>query len=154
MFSLRPASHRHLRHHAGYSLMEILAVLVIIGILASTSALAIRGVMARARRNVVKGELATFCNAVDQYEMDTNALPTVAQGLDILTKTTPASAGQPYLKSPPIDPWGRPYQYNIPGRDNTGYEIFSLGADGQEGGDDDIGTWDLARKKAVGTQPE
>lgn len=133
--------------------MEILAVLVIIGILASASALAIRGVMARARRNVVKGELATFCNAVEQYEMDTHALPTVAQGLDVLTQSTPSSAGHPYIEHPPIDPWGHPYQYNLPGRDGKSYEIFSLGADGQEGGDDDIGTWDLVREKAAGAQP-
>lgn len=146
-------SHRLRRSRSGFSLLEILAVLVIIGILASAAALSVRGIMARARRNAVKGELATISSAIEQYASETGSIPTPAQGLDVLTKATASSAGHPYMENKPIDPWGHPYQYNIPGRDGKPYEVFSLGADGQEGGDDDIGTWDLVRQQAD-TQPK
>lgn len=146
-------SHRLRRSRSGFSLLEILAVLVIIDILASAAALSVRGIMARARRNAVKGELATISSAIEQYASETGSIPTPAQGLDVLTKATASSAGHPYMENKPIDPWGHPYQYNIPGRDGKPYEVFSLGADGQEGGDDDIGTWDLVRQQAD-TQPK
>lgn len=132
-------------------------MLVIIGILATATALSIRGMLARGKRSAVKGELATIAAAVEQYEADTGNLPSAGQGLTVLTQATAKSAGHPYLTQAPIDPWGRPYQYNAPGRPAPGqsvtpaFEVFSLGPDGQEGGDD-IGTWDLVRQ--LNTTPQ
>lgn len=128
-----------------------MVVVVILGILA---ALVVPQVMSRpdqAKVTVAKGDIKAIGAALDMYKLDNNAYPSTQQGLDALVHK-PSGNPQPrnwnkdgYLKRLPVDPWGNPYQYLQPGSKGGAYDLYSLGADGKEGGTDrdaDIGNWD------------
>lgn len=139
----------------GFSLLEILVVLVILGILVSLVAPTVLNRVSDARLQKVDSDLAAIETALSIYHLDNFRYPTTEQGLQALV--TPPDL-EPlaqnwkrggYLKELPIDPWGKPYLYLFPGQ-NSGQEageypdIFSLGADGITGGieqDQDIGNW-------------
>lgn len=122
------------RRRPGFTLLEVLLVLVILVILASTSALFIRGAGKRARYNAAKAQIAAFETALDAYEMDHTAYPTSAEGLQVLR--TPPSGTDPYLnKEIPLDPWGGQYMYESTGE---AYRIWSAGQDRVEGTADDV----------------
>lgn len=128
----------------GFSLVEIMVVLVIIGLLAGVVTINVRGYMVRANQNAAKAEIATICNALETFYLHHNRYPTNEEGLEILTTVSDAS-GEAILSRLPNDPWGNPYQYNTPGRDGP-YEVLSLGADGRDGGegaDRILGSWEL-----------
>lgn len=132
------------KHPGGFSLIEIMVVLVIIGLLAGLITVNVRGYLIRARQNAAKSEIATIDDALQTFYSIYNRYPTNQEGLKILTEKTKRIA-QPLLKQPPIDPWGRPYQYDNPGRHGA-FDVFTLGADGREGGtgaNEDIGNWML-----------
>ena len=133
----------------GFTLVELLLVLLIIGILAGivVPRFAQRSEEARgaAARADVLGNLPT---ALDLYELDSGHFPTTEQGLSALvarptTPPIPTRWNGPYIRgSIPLDPWGRPYVYRRPSRHGgPDYDLFSLGPDGAEGGGDDIGNW-------------
>lgn len=135
----------------GFTLIEIMVVVVILGILA---ALVVPQVMSRpdqAKVTVAQGDIKAIAAALDMYRLDNHVYPSTQQGLEALVKKT---SGMPaaknwnkdgYLKRLPVDPWGNPYQYLAPGSQGP-FDLYSLGADGKEGGSEnaaDIGNWDL-----------
>lgn len=135
----------------GFTLIEIMVVVVIMGILAALIVPKLMGRTDDARIIAAKQDIATVMQALKLYKLDNQRYPTTEQGLRaLITKPTsgPAADGWKaggYLDKLPKDPWGNPYQYLYPGIKGE-IDVFSLGADGQPGGvgnDADIGSWDL-----------
>ena len=140
-----------LRHSRGFTLVEIMVVVVILGILAALVVPKLLGRTDDARKVAAKQDIATLMQSLNLYKLDNQRFPTTEQGLQaLLTKPTtgPAAPGWKeggYIDKLPKDPWGKPYQFLSPGVKGP-VDIFSLGADGQPGGagnDADIGSWDL-----------
>ncbi len=136
------------RRQGGFTLMEVMLVLVILVILASTAGLAYQGIQRRANINAAKMQVGALSTPLDAYHMAVGNYPSTAQGLQAL-RHQPAelsNASQwdgPYLDSNvPLDPWGNPYQYMCPGTHNPDkYDVWSMGPDGINGTQDDIGNW-------------
>ena len=132
---------------AGFTLIELMVVLVIIGVLA---ALIVPNVLDRAddaRVTAAKTDIANINQALKLYRLDNQRYPTAEQGLQalVIKPTSGPIPGnwKPYLEKLPNDPWGRPYQYLSPGIRGE-VDVMSFGADGQSGGegkDADIGSW-------------
>lgn len=135
----------------GFTLIEIMIVVVIIAILAAVVIPRILDRPDQARVTAAKADIAIIMQQLKLYRLDNAAYPSTDQGLQALTvkpTTTPAPMNWKtggYLEKLPNDPWGRPYQYLNPGLKGE-IDIFSLGADGQPGGEGnnaDIGSWNL-----------
>ena len=122
------------RNHrpAGFSLVEVMIVLVIIGLMAGVVTLSVRTYLVRAKVNTARREIATLCDALETWYAETGQYPTSDEGLEQLGKSSDRFP-EPLLRGSPIDPWGTPYQYNQPGRDGP-YEVICFGADAREGG--------------------
>lgn len=125
----------------GFTLVELMVVIVIIGLLATVVIVNVLPSQDRAMREKAKADIALIEQAMEMYKLDNFAYPTAAQGLAAL-QTAPAGLAQPdryrpggYLKRLPADPWGEPYKYRQPGRNGQAFEIYSLGSDRAEGGD-------------------
>jgi len=125
----------------GFSLVELMVVLFIIGLLAAVVAINVLPQGDKARVVKAHADIATLGQAMEMYRLDNATYPGIGEGLAAL-KTPPASLALPqnyktggYVKDIPNDPWGRPYQYQVPGRNGAAFEIFSLGADGKPGGE-------------------
>lgn len=132
-------------HMLGFSLLEVMVVLVIIGLVAGIITVNVRGRMMLAKQNVAKAEIAAIVDAVEQFQLLYSRYPTNDEGLEILTQPTDRMPEPLLSGSAPVDPWNNPYAYNSPGLDEP-FEVISYGADGQEGGegaDRDIVSWDL-----------
>ncbi len=128
-------------HAAGFTMVELLVVLVILGLLASIAAPRVLGYLGRARGDTAELEMRNFQTAMDLFAIDVGRFPTQQEGLAALVSApgrAPGWAG-PYLQVDklPDDPWGNPYQYRIPGNEGRQYEIFTLGADNAPGGTGD-----------------
>jgi general secretion pathway protein G len=140
---------RRTRKRRGFSLVEIMVVIVIIGLLAGVVTLSVRSQMLKAYKRRVLADLANIKSAVELYEGETGRLPTNEQGLQVLrVKNEDYPDGM--LAKDPVDPWRRPYQYNSPGRNGAAFEIICYGADGQEGGEGqaaDVSSADLEEAK-------
>ena len=134
--SPKEAQVRRCRREAGFTLLELLVVVVIIGLLAGLVAPRYFGQVGKSEVNVAKAQLDALEKALDQYRLDVGRYPDQEAGLKALvTKPTnePKWAG-PYLgKDIPLDPWGRAYVYKFPGEKGE-YDLTSLGKDGQPGG--------------------
>lgn len=120
----------------GFTLLELLVVIVIIGLLAGLVVPRYFDTVSKSKVKIVRAQMASLEKALDQYQLDVGTLPTVQQGLGALM-TQPAGELNwkgPYLKrAVPMDPWGHPYIYKLsePKRD---VDLISLGSDGQPGG--------------------
>lgn len=130
----------------GFTLLELLVVMVIIGLLAAYVAPRYFTQVGKSEVRVARAQIDAFEKALDQYRADTSRYPSTDQGLAALMKAPTGESrwDGPYLKRQiPMDPWGRPYQYKAPG-EHGDVDIFSLGRDGQPGGSGDaadIGNW-------------
>lgn len=131
----KPAEH-------GFTLVELLVVIVIIGLLATIVAINVIPAGNKARVEKAKADVATLEQALEQYRLDNLTYPASGDGLNALL-VAPAGLAQPeryrqggYIKKLPNDPWGRAYHYDVPGKKGP-FEIYSLGADGQPGGEGD-----------------
>ena len=131
---------------AGFTLLELLVVMVIIGLLASYVGPKYFGQVGKSEVKAARAQIQALGTALDQYRLDTGHYPSTELGLNALftrPSNEPKWAG-PYLTKPvPLDPWGRPYQYKSPG-DHAEYDLLSLGKDGQPGGTGeaaDITSW-------------
>ncbi len=135
------------RHGAdGFTLLELLVVIVIIGLLAGYVGPKYFNQVGKSEVKVAKAQIEAFDKALDQYRLDTHHYPSTSQGLAALV-TKPANEPQwdgPYLKKAlPFDPWGNAYQYRQPGEHGE-FDLYSYGRDGQVGGsgeDADITNW-------------
>jgi general secretion pathway protein G len=137
--------------HRGFTLIEILVVIVVIAILATLVAPNIFKHVGSAKEATAKSQIEMLGTALDAYRLDNGTYPTSDQGLESLqtapnSEPVPTNWRGPYLrKDVPLDPWGHPYVYKYPGEANpNGYDLMSYGADGQPGGDDenaDITSW-------------
>ncbi len=131
---------------AGFTLLELLVVVIILGLLASLVAPKFFGKLGMSRQKTAKAQIELLGSALDEFRLDNGRYPTTEEGLEAL-RTKPGDlpnwAG-PYLPKPvPKDPWGRPYVYKSPGEHGP-YDLYSLGRDGQPGGegeDADITSW-------------
>jgi general secretion pathway protein G len=133
--------YRSVRGRGGFTLIEVLVVLVVLAILASLVAPNIFRNVETAKDATARTQVEMLGAALDAYRLDNGRYPTSDQGLAALqtapvTEPRPTSWRGPYLrKSVPMDPWGRPYVYRFPASaGKTGFELLSLGADGQPGG--------------------
>ncbi|MGB2815717.1 MAG: type II secretion system major pseudopilin GspG [Burkholderiaceae bacterium] len=130
----------------GFTLLELLVVMVIIGLLAGYVAPRYFGQIGKSEAKVAKAQLDSLEKALDQYRLDTGHYPSTETGLNALV-TKPSSEAKwsgPYLKKAvPLDPWGRAYLYKSPG-DHGDFDLISFGKDGQPGGTgeaEDIKNW-------------
>lgn len=140
-------SHRRTRRSLGFTLIEIMVVLVIIGVLAAMIGPAVLGRVGEARTTAARSDISAIMQALKLYKLDNGRYPTAEQGLQALVQK-PASGPTPanwktYLEKLPKDPWGGDYQYANPGVKGE-IDVFSYGADlkpGGEGDDADVGSW-------------
>lgn len=137
---------------SGFTLLEIMVVIVILGVLASMVVPNLMGNKDKADRQKVISDVVALENALDMYKLENYRYPTTDQGLDALVNK-PTSEPEPrnypedgYIKRLPEDPWGNEYILNSPGEHGK-IDILSVGRDGEEGTDDDIGNWNLDGKK-------
>lgn len=145
-----PSHRRHLTRRQGFTLIELLLVIVIIATLAALVVPQFSGRSEEARRAAAKTQIESlFGMALDLYEADNGAYPSSEQSLEALWSQPggtpePRNWKGPYLKKRvPPDPWGNDYIYSCPGENNpNSYDLMSVGADGREGTDDDIVSWE------------
>ena len=138
------------RNKPGFTLIELMAVIVILGILATIVAINVSPFLQRANLEKMRADISQVGKALELYRLNDLTYPTTDQGLEALAKPH-AELKRPYLypengyiNSVPADPWGRVYLYIQPGQKTKKYDLYSLGADGIEGGfgdNADIGNW-------------
>jgi general secretion pathway protein G len=131
----------------GFTLIEILVVLVIIGVLAALIAPNVLDRAGEAKVTAARTDVSNLVQALKLYKLDNQRFPTSEQGLDALVRKPGAGPipnnWKPYLDKLPKDPWGQPYQYANPGLRGE-IDVYSFGADGKSGGegnDADVGSW-------------
>ncbi len=127
----------------GFTLVELMVVIFILGLLTTIVVINVLPSQDRAMVQKARSDIATLGQALEMYRLDNLGYPTSSDGLQALI-APPASLATTaryrqggYIKKLPDDPWGRPYQYDNPGRQGPGFDLYSLGADGAPGGDDD-----------------
>lgn len=132
------------RKNTAFTLVELLLVITIIGILAGAVVVRFKGVAGKAKENRAKTDISTLTLAINRYEIDTGSYPASEDGLNALIEDPGASGWNgPYLTKKTFkDPWNNDYVYKMPGDHNPDYDLYSMGADQQEGTDDDVGNWE------------
>jgi general secretion pathway protein G len=140
--------HLNRRQSSGFTLVEIMVVVIVIGILAAFIVPQFRGVPQEAKVSAAKGNVAELESALERFYIHMDRHPTTEEGLKALVEAPPGDESKwrgPYIKMLRQDPWGHPYQYVYPGVHHpTSFDVWSRGADGADGGDGDnadIGNW-------------
>ena len=138
------------KYNKGFTLIELMAVLVILGILATIVVVNVSPVFQRANLEKVRADMAQTTKALELYKFNELTYPNTSQGLDALI-TPKSELKNPflfpdggYISSIPLDPWGREYLYIYPPQKSRNFDLFTLGADGLEGGtgeNTDLGNW-------------
>ena len=142
---------KHNTKQVGFTLLEIMVVIVILGVLAAMVVPNLMGNKDKADVQKVKSDIIALENALDMYRLDNSVYPTTDQGLDALVSKPDGSPEarnyreDGYIKRLPQDPWGNDYILNSPGEHGK-TDILSPGLDREEGTDDDIGNWNLNDK--------
>ncbi len=127
----------------GFTLVELMVVIFILGLLTTVVVINVLPSQDRAMVEKARADIATLGQALEMYRLDNLSYPASSDGLAALTSapaSLPPSARYRqggYIKKLPEDPWGRPYQYDNPGRNGPGFDLYSLGADGAPGGEED-----------------
>lgn len=139
---------RHKRSQAGFTLIEIMVVVVILGLLGTLVVQAVGDRPDQAREVKVSNDIGSLESALKLYKLDNFTFPTQAQGLNALVENPSDSKKWrgPYIERLPEDPWGNAYQYRFPSTKGRKFDIYSYSADGAEGGTDvnaDVGNWSL-----------
>lgn len=141
------------RQQRGFTLLEIMVVIVILGILASLVVPNLMGNKEQADHQKAVSDIVALENALDMYKLDNSRYPTTDQGMNALV-TKPDSDPAPrnykeggYIKRLPTDPWQNEYQLLSPGEHGK-LDVFSMGPDGEASTEDDIGNWGLDEKRA------
>ncbi len=144
-----PRQIRRPHAEAGFTLLELMVVIVILGLLATVVMVNVLPSQDRAMKEKARADISVLEQSIEGYRLDNFAFPTNEQGLQALV-TPPAGLTRPdryreggYIRRLPQDPWGNPYQYAVPGEKGR-FDIYSFGADGRKGGegdDADIGNW-------------
>lgn len=137
------------KNEEGFTLVELMVVIVILGLLATIVAINVLPATGRASAEKARADIATIEQALEMYRLDNLTYPSSTDGLQALVAPPPGMS-QPqryrqggYIKRLPDDPWGNPYRYVYPGQRGA-FDVFSWGADNKEGGEGenaDIGTW-------------
>lgn len=117
---------------AGFTLVELLVVLAILGLLTTVVVINVLPMQSRAQVQKAKADIALLEQGLEFYRLENGRYPTTEEGLTALTR--PGATGS-IVRKLPDDPWGRPYRYQAPGGDNQPYVITSFGADGEPGGE-------------------
>ena len=132
----------------GFTLIELMVVMIILGLLAALVAPRMFGRVGEAKQKAAYAQIELFGTALDSFRLDVGRYPTTAEGLEALIVKPPGveTWNGPYLKKSeiPLDPWGNPYHYESPGKHGD-YDLYSLGADNAEGGEGenkDIVSWE------------
>jgi general secretion pathway protein G len=127
----------------GFTLVELMVVIFILGLLTTIVVINVLPSQDRAMVQKARADIATLGQALEMYRLDNLSYPGSSDGLQALIAPPPSLAVTAryrqggYIKKLPDDPWGRPYQYDNPGRQGPGFDLYSLGADGAPGGEDD-----------------
>ncbi|MDI6774504.1 MAG: type II secretion system major pseudopilin GspG [Verrucomicrobiota bacterium] len=131
------------RTAAGFTLIELMVVVIIIAALAAMVLPRLIPATDSAKRKIARGDIAHIKIALQLYRLHNDRYPATEEGLDVLL--VPAKTkdwNEPFLDTKPEDPWKRKYQYRFPGTHGAaGYDLWSLGADGKDGTEDDITNW-------------
>ena len=151
--SLRSGLRPSLRLARGFTLIEIMVVVVIIGLLAAVILPNVFGNVEKAQINKAKADIQAIETALTMFKLDNYKFPSTDLGLTALYQrpndpTIRNWRENGYIKRISADPWGNPYQYVFPGTRGQEYDLYSFGADGQEGGEGanaDIGNWNLGQ---------
>ena len=134
---VRCREHRHRQAELGFTLVEMLVVITIIGLIMGLVGPRVLNYLSESKVKAAKIQMQSFASALDLFNLDAGRYPSSAEGLAALVRPTPGVAAWngPYLKggAVPNDPWNSPYLYRAPG-EHGAYDIISLGSDGQEGG--------------------
>ena len=132
----------NVRRRSGFTLLELVVVIIVLGLLAGIVAPQIIGRLSEAKSTTAKTQIELLSVALDGYRLDNGSYPTTDQGLAALRERptrlpVPTNWRGPYLRKPvPLDPWGRPYVYRAPGERNpSAFDLESLGRDGKPGGE-------------------
>lgn len=138
-----PAAAKRRPTRNGFTLVELMVVIFILGLLTTIVVINVLPSQDRAMVAKARADIATLGQALEMYRLDNLSYPGSSDGLQALV-AAPASLTTTvryrqggYIKKLPDDPWGRPYQYDNPGRQGPGFDLYSLGADGAPGGEDD-----------------
>lgn len=137
---------------AGFTLTEIMVVVFIIGLLSTVVLVNVLGARTDAQSKTAQANISALSQSLERYSLQIYTYPTEEQGLEALVEAPDGLSNTAlyprggFIQTLPNDPWGRPYQYVYPAeRSRAAYDVFSLGADGEIGGEDenaDIGNWD------------
>jgi general secretion pathway protein G len=140
-FNMPPVKYRTKKPAApnGFTLVELMVVIFIVGLLTTIVVINVLPSQGKAMVQKTRADIAILSQAMETYRLDNLTYPDAGQGLNALVKppvAAPGARSEGYIKKLPNDPWGRPYQYSVPGK-NGAFDIYSLGADGAPGGQDE-----------------